>query len=50
MGGVSSLEVESLVRRYLKYYRVLDFQVLKRIRSNEDRNEGEKVERFVEYK
>lgn len=50
MGGVSSLEAESLVRRYLKYYRVSDLQVLKRTRSNEDRNEGEKVERSVEYK
>lgn len=43
-GGVSSLEAVSRVRRYLKYYKVVDTELgPKKNKSKEERYEGENV-------
>lgn len=45
--GVSSLEAVSKVRRYLKYYKVVDIEIdPKKNKSNEERYEGENIKTY----
>ena len=47
IGGVSSLEAVSWVRRYLKYYKVVDTELgPKQNKSKEERYEGENVKTY----
>ena len=47
IGGVSSLEAVSKVRRYLKYYKVVDIKIdPKNNKSNEERYEGENIKTY----
>lgn len=45
--GVSSLEAVSKVRRYLKYYKVVDIEIdPKKNKSKEERYEGENIKTY----
>lgn len=47
IGGVSSLEAVSKVRRYLKYYKVVDIEIdPKKNKSKEERYEGENIKTY----